>query len=75
MFMIYTIDAISKRYGLLPSATMAQATTYDLFVIDAAMAYEKYLADKAEGKKPTPKLDQQQMKAMMERVRDKKQHQ
>jgi hypothetical protein len=40
--MILTIDNIGKRYGLLPSKVLEQATTFDLVIIDAAMAFENH---------------------------------
>ena len=41
--MILTIDNIGKRYGLLPSQVLSQATTFDLVVMDAAMSFEQYV--------------------------------
>jgi hypothetical protein len=48
---------------------MSKASTFDLVVLDAAIGYEVYLQEKAEGKKATPKLSQDAMMAAMERVR------
>jgi len=67
--MLLSIDAIGKRYSLLPSEVMTRASTFDLVVLDAAMGYQTYVQDQAEGKKEAPKLSQEQMMAAMERVR------
>ena len=69
MSMLLSIDALGKRYSLLPSEVMEKASTCDLVVLDAAMGFQSYLQDKAEGKKQTPKLSQEEMMAAMERVR------
>lgn len=68
MSMILSIDALGKRYSLLPSEVMTKASTFDLVVLDAALGYQNYMQDKAEGKKQTPKLSQEEMKAAIERV-------
>jgi len=70
MSMLLSIDAIGKRYSLLPSEVMEKASTFDLVVLDAALGYQSYIQDKAEGKKQTPKLSQEEMMAALERVRN-----
>jgi hypothetical protein len=40
--MILTLDNLGKRYGMLPSQIIAQATTFDLVVMDAAMSYKNH---------------------------------
>ena len=69
MSMILSIDALGKRYSLLPSEVMSKASTFDLVVLDAALGYQNYIQDRAEGKKTTPKLSQEEMMAALERVR------
>jgi hypothetical protein len=69
MSMLLSIDALGKRYSLLPSEVMEKASTFDLVVLDAALGYQSYIQDKAEGKKQTPQLSQEEMMAAMERVR------
>jgi len=69
MSMLLSIDAIGKRYSLLPSEVMSRASTFDLVVLDAALGYQSYIQDQADGKKATPKLSQEEMMAAMERVR------
>tara|TARA_R110002126_G_scaffold106670_2_gene241828 strand:+ start:974 stop:1195 length:222 start_codon:yes stop_codon:yes gene_type:complete len=67
--MLLSIDALGKRYSLLPSEVMEKASTFDLVVLDAALGYQTYIQDQADGKKATPKLSQEEMMAAMERVR------
>ena len=70
MSMLLSIDALGKRYSLLPSEVMEKASTFDLVVLDAALGYQSYIQDKAEGKKATPQLSQEEMMAALERVRN-----
>lgn len=67
--MLLSIDAIGKRYSVLPSEVLDRASTFDLVVIDAALGYEKYITDKAEGKREAPKLSQDEMTKMLERTK------
>lgn len=71
MSMLLSIDALGKRYSLLPSEVMSKASTFDLVVLDAALGFEKYAQDKAEGKKEAPQLSQEDLAKMMERTRQK----
>lgn len=48
---------------------MERASTFDLVVLDASLGYQKYIQDKAEGKKEAPKLSQEEMIKMVERTR------
>ena len=72
--MLLTLDNLAKRYGMLPSEALGRATTFDLRVLEIQSQYERRQRDIAEGKTPakaTPKLTQEQMLAMLERVRSK----
>ena len=69
MSMLLSIDALGKRYSLLPSEVMSKASTFDLVVLDAALGYQNYIQDKADGKKEVPKLSQEEMMAEIKRVR------
>lgn len=71
MSMLLSIDAIGKRYSLLPSEVMDRASTFDLVVLDASLGYQKYIQDKADGKKEAPKLSQEELTKMMERTKQK----
>lgn len=71
MSMLLSIDALGKRYSLLPSEVMSKASTFDLVVLDASLGFEKYILDRADGKKAAPKLSQEEMMKMMERTKQK----
>jgi thiamine biosynthesis lipoprotein ApbE len=63
---------MAKLYGQLPSYVRDNATTFDITVTSAVLAWEKEQYDKANGVPPTQNLSQEQMKAMIKTVR--KQH-
>jgi len=49
------IGTIGSRYGLLPSEVIKRADSFDLFIMDAALTFEKYHNDKSStGKAPIP---------------------
>lgn len=61
-------------YGQLPSQVRDQATTYDMLVTDVLLAWEHQKIEEATtGVKAPPKLSQDQMKAMLDRVKEMKQ--
>ena len=69
-----TVDFIAKRYGKLPSEVMAQATTFDLTVGQLAVDYQNYSYEVEKRKQngqamPAPKLTQEQMQDMMNKVK------
>lgn len=73
-----TLDFVSKRYGLLPSEFLARGSTLDIECAEIAVSHEQYLHDKAAKKSakpgeapPAPQLTQEQMQAMIDRVRNK----
>lgn len=55
--MVMAIDAMSSRYGVLPSEIMSRASTFDLFIYDSAVSYIQYAQDKANGKSPEYKQE------------------
>jgi len=55
--MVMAIDAMSSRYGLLPSEVMSRASTFDLFIYDSAVSYLNYAQDRANGKAPEYKQE------------------
>lgn len=67
------IGMIAKQYGQLPSTVREYGTTYDLMIYDVMMSWEQYQQDKANGKKSTPQLSQEEMMAALERVKKEKQ--
>ncbi len=73
--MTLTIHNLAKEYGMLPSQALANATTFDLYVLDVSCRWQKHQQDQAERKHgnktapATPKLTVEQMKAMIDRVK------
>jgi len=65
------IGMIAKQYGQLPSQVRESGTIYDLMIYDVMMSWEQYQQEKAEGKNHAPQLSQEQMTAMMEKVKQK----
>lgn len=60
---------MAKTYGQLPSYVKANATTYDVKVMDLMLSWEEQNRQEREGVRPSPKLTQEQMIAMIERTR------
>lgn len=70
--MTITLDNLATRYHCLPSQALAQATTFDLHVLDVATRWSNYQHEMAStGTKPVPKLSEQQMIQMLESVKGK----
>jgi hypothetical protein len=69
------LDFVAKRYGKLPSEVIESGSSIDLQIANLAVHYENYLhkkhQDKADGK-ITPNLSQEEMQAMLDKVRSKK---
>lgn len=65
--MIITLDKLSSRYHQLPSVVLANATTFDLYVMDIGVRYEHIQQQKSQGTyvEPIPQLTQEEMKAMI----------
>lgn len=78
--MVLTLHNLAKTYKMLPSEALACATTFDLYVLDTFHRYSKYQeaqqndpkAPRSVMGKPRPKLTQEQMRAMLDAVKDKK---
>jgi hypothetical protein len=68
-----TIGLLAKTYGQLPSYVLANATTYDLRVMDTVAQWENQAYEQSQGKKSVPKLSQQQMMDMINKVKKKPQ--
>lgn len=70
--MTLMVDRLSTRYGLLPSECIERATTYDIQVMDIAIATEVYEHKKAmnKGREPPPELDQHELSAALARAKD-----
>ena len=74
--MILTLHNLAETYKMLPSEALTKATTFDLYVLDCHLKHIRYMEAKAQGKdipKPSKKLSQEEMLAMIERVRNNQQ--
>lgn len=70
--MLLTLDNLAQRYKCLPGEALSRATTFDLRVLEVQAQWDRRQRDIAEGKIPAravPKLSQQQMTAMLAKVR------
>lgn len=73
------LDFVSKRYGKLPSEVMATGNTFDFYIADLAANYQSWHYEQSKSNSnngvnrapPVPKLSQEEMLAMIERVRGK----
>lgn len=68
--MLITLHTLAQTYGMLPSECLQRASTFDLYVLDCFYKHQSHVEKKAQGgAPPTPKLTQEQMLGMVERVR------
>ena len=69
-----SLDFIAKRYSKLPSEVIESGSSIDLQIANLAIEYESYLTKKAQNSKDggiTSDLSQEEMQAMLDRVRKK----
>jgi len=71
MAMILTIDTLAERYGMLPSEAMLRGSTFDLYIMDAAISYNNHQHKKTlnKGIDPVPDLTTQEMLDMMKKAK------
>ena len=50
MVSILQVDALGKRYGLLPSEVLSRANSFDLYILDCALSFESFHHRKAMNK-------------------------
>lgn len=62
------IDTMADRYKILPSEVMNRATTFDIYVMDAALSYRNYQQKKQEGKLAET-LSTEELQEMMQRAK------
>ncbi len=65
------LDAIAKRYGVLPSYLVKHGDTLDLTVMDVAVSWEQHQHNKQQGK-ASFNYDQQDLVKAMESVKNRK---
>lgn len=56
-------------YGQLPSYVKANATTYDVMVMDVMLSWEQEKERRASGQPAAPKLTQEEMQSMIANVK------
>jgi len=71
MVSILQLDSLGKRYGLLPSEVLDRGSTFDLYIMDAAMTFEQFHVKKAQnnGKVPTEYYTEEQLMAIMQKAK------
>lgn len=70
--MMLTLDNLATRYHCLPSEALSRADTLDLHILDVSAKYAQRQQDIRDGKlSATPQLSQEQMRAMIDAVKDK----
>lgn len=69
-----TLDNLAHRYNCLPSEALSRATTLDLMVLDLGAKWNNYQTELAQsgGKKPPPKLSEEEMLKMIAETRGNK---
>ena len=72
MASILWIDSLGKRYGMLPSEVIGRANTFDLYVMDAALAFENFHHKKAmnNGVDPVPDYTPDELLEMFNKNKD-----
>lgn len=72
MAIILMIDGLAKRYGKLPSSILGEANTFDLYIMDASMAFENYHHKKSmnNGVDPVPDYTESELVAMFNKNKE-----
>ena len=72
MASVLWIDTLGKRYGMLPSEVIGRANTFDLYIMDMALAFENYHHKKSmnNGKDPIPDYTTDELLAMVAKGKD-----
>jgi hypothetical protein len=56
--MILTLDTMAERYKMLPSQVIRDASTFDLYIMDAAISYHNHQQRKLNGQSPELSTDE-----------------
>lgn len=67
---LLSIDNLAARYHLLPSEALLRATTFDLHVLDLSTRYQNKLNAEARGESTVTPPSEEEMMAMLKRVRE-----
>lgn len=70
--MALSIDNLAHRYHCLPSHVLANATTFDLYILDLSAKWNRYQSDIASGATVDHRLTKEEMLGMINRVRREK---
>ena len=65
------LDAIGKRYGVLPSKLLSDADSFDMMVFDVALTWEKMQHDKANKKVDSSMYKQEELQQMMDKFKSR----
>lgn len=67
MVSILQIDGLGKRYGILPSEVLRRGDTFDLYIMDCAMSFERYHQQKQmnDGKPPIQSYSTEKLLEML----------
>lgn len=75
--MLVTLDNLAHRYKILPSEALERASSFDLYVLNVSTQWHNYKQEQASAQqqgKPGPvKLTQNELKLMLDAVRNKEQ--
>lgn len=66
-----TVDFVAKRYGVLPSQLMREGSTIDVAIANLGVEYESWIHKKHEKGHTAAAPSQDQLKGMLDRVRNK----
>jgi hypothetical protein len=72
MSLILVIDSLGKRYGMLPTEALMRANTFDLYVMDAVLAFENYQHKKAmnNGREVLPEYTEDELLTMFNKNKE-----
>ena len=65
------LDAIAKRYGVLPSHLIEHGDTFDLMVMDVAVGYESMIQDNKKGVVNPGRFSEEYLMDRLNKVRNK----
>ncbi len=63
------LDALAKRYGVLPSYLIQNGDTFDLMVMDVALGYERMQHDKQKGIVNPGRFNEEDLMERLNKVR------
>ena len=66
------IDSLGKRYGMLPSEALERSSTFDLYIMDAALSFENFHHKKSmnNGVDPLPEYSTNELLTMLNKNKE-----